>query len=300
MSVFMPGSALSSEQHPSTQFLSPPKRSANRIHHQVFTLSPPDEVVLAQDAWQQKQDRSPNPTALQTSAANKSPYSSPRESSDGSEPTFQATRSSIGGSTDRDSRSSLDTDCSESRFNEDYARHDIELGPLLPSTELEVGYDLRELQTPLPIAIIVLILATCVVSISTELAVDAIPAMVDSWHISHVFLGFIVLPVVGNAAEHVTAAKLAMKNKMVLAKNVAVESSTQVVLLIAPAIVLIGWARNRSMTLHFDPFEIGCVISAAIVLGAVICYGSTGWKQGTMLWSIYGAFAVASLFYRGR
>lgn len=153
--------------------------------------------------------------------------------------------------------------------------------------------------SPLPVAIVVLLLAAGIASVTTELAVDAIPALVDSWNISHVFLGFIVLPFVGNAAEHVIAAKMASKNRMVLAKNVAIESATQVVLFITPLIVLLGWVRNRKMSLQFDHFEVGCILGTGLVVSVAICRGDSGWRQGLVLHAIYLVFAVGAVFYRG-
>ena len=154
-------------------------------------------------------------------------------------------------------------------------------------------------QTSFSAAIIVLLLTTAVASITTELAVGAIPALIDAWNISHVFLGFIVLPFVGNAAEHVTAAKMASRNRMVLAKNVAVESATQVVLFITPAIVILGWFRGRNMTLQFDHFEIGCILLTGLVVTFAICRGDSGWKQGLILHAIYLTVAAGAVFYRG-
>lgn len=154
-------------------------------------------------------------------------------------------------------------------------------------------------QRSLPVATFMLLITTGIASVTTELAVDAIPELVDSWNISHVFLGFIVLPFVGNAAEHVTAAKMALRNRMVLAKNVAVESATQVLLFITPAIVLLGWMRGRRMTLQFDHFEIGCILLTGLVVSVAICRGESGWKQGLILHAIYLSVAVGAVFYRG-
>jgi Ca2+/H+ antiporter len=230
-------------------------------------------------------------------AATSSPPSTPRYSSDGSEPTFQATRSSVGDSTDRDSRSSIDSACPALPFEEPYSPASTDDMDPLPTNGSSMN---QTSPTPLPIAVIVLLLATGIVSISTELAVDSIPHIVDSHHISHVFIGFIVLPVVGNAAEHVIAIKLALSNNMALAKSVAVESSTQVALLLAPLIVLLGWIRDRKMTLNFDLFELASVTVTSAIVTAVICYGQTGWKQACMLLSIYSLLAVASVMYRGQ
>ena len=144
---------------------------------------------------------------------------------------------------------------------------------------------------------IVLVVATSLVSISTERAVDAIPAIVDSWGVSQIFLGFIVLPVVGNAAEHIIAAKLAMNNKMVLAKKVAVESAAQIVLLIMPSMVLIGWMRHLDMSLQFDVFEIATIVMTYLVARILFCRGKGDWKQGVLLHCIFLIIAIGAAIY---
>ena len=134
-------------------------------------------------------------------------------------------------------------------------------------------------------------------SISTEHAVDAIPSMVESWGVSQIFLGFIVLPVVGNAAEHIIAAKLAMHNKMVLAKKVAVESSAQIVLFIMPMVVLIGWVRHLDMSLQFDIFEIASIVMTSVVASILVCRGKGDWRQGLLLHSIFLIVAFGAVLY---
>ena len=156
---------------------------------------------------------------------------------------------------------------------------------------------LQQSQAPLSVVIIVLILSTGIASVCTEFVVDAIPPLIDSWQVSQIFLGFIILPVVGNAAEHVTATKLAMHNKMALAKAVAIESSTQVILLITPCIVLLGWMRGRDMSLQFDIFEITSIIVTSLVASLLVTYGESDWKQGSLLLTIFMIIAVGAIIY---
>ena len=224
-----------------------------------------------------------------------SPPRSPSSISSRSE-TISATRSSIDESVTHESRSSYDSDFADTPLRLQDNDKPLELGEVLHS---ETTHFIKKHNTPVPVAIFVLLLATGFVSVSTELAVDAIPAIVESWRISELFLGFIVLPIVGNAAEHVAATKLAIRNKMVLAKSVAIESSTQVVLFITPAIVLLGWFRERDMSLQFDFFEIACIATTALIVSVVVCYGRGDYKQGGLLLTIYFIFAFASVFYRG-
>lgn len=147
------------------------------------------------------------------------------------------------------------------------------------------------------VSMIVLVLAAILASICSEFAVGAIPDIVESSKISQIFIGFIVLPVVGNAAEHVTAAKLAMHDKFVLAKSVAIESSTQVVLLITPAMILLGWAKNRELSLQFDIYEIAAVVIASVVASFVVSCGKGDWKQGVLLYTVFVLIAIGAVFY---
>ena len=152
-------------------------------------------------------------------------------------------------------------------------------------------------RTPLSVAIVVLVVAAGLASICTELVVGAIPSLIESWDLSELFLGLIVLPVVGNAAEHVTATKLALRNKMPLAKNVAIESSTYIILLVTPAIVLLGWLRGKHMSLHFEVFEVASVVLASVVASCFVVLGKSGWQQGAVLLSTFFLIAVGSLIY---
>ena len=100
-----------------------------------------------------------------------------------------------------------------------------------------------------------LIVSTVLVAICAEFLVDSIDGMVQGSGMSETFVGLILLPIVGNAAEHVTAVTVAIKDKMDLAIGVAVGSSMQIALLLTPLMVLIGWIIGAEMTLYFNTFE---------------------------------------------
>ena len=104
-------------------------------------------------------------------------------------------------------------------------------------------------------AAVALVLVTVLVAICAEYLVDSIDSIVETAHISKTFIGLILLPIVGNAAEHVTACVVAYKNKMDLAIGVAIGSSMQIALLVTPFLVILGWIMGRDMTLHFETFE---------------------------------------------
>jgi Ca2+:H+ antiporter len=98
----------------------------------------------------------------------------------------------------------------------------------------------------------VLIGTTILVAICADYLVNSIDALVDRAGLSRNFIGLILIPIVGNAAEHVTAVVVAIKNKMDLAMGVAIGSSIQIALFVTPFLVVLGWIMNRPMTLQFE------------------------------------------------
>ena len=102
---------------------------------------------------------------------------------------------------------------------------------------------------------VALVIITVLVAVCAEYLVDSIDSIVETAHISRTFIGLILLPIVGNAAEHVTACVVAYKNKMDLAIGVAIGSSMQIALLVTPSLVILGWIIGQPMTLHFETFE---------------------------------------------
>jgi Ca2+:H+ antiporter len=99
---------------------------------------------------------------------------------------------------------------------------------------------------------LVLVVTTVIISMCADYMVDSIDDIVASGHISKTFIGLILIPIVGNAAEHVTACVVAVKDKMDLAMGVAIGSSIQIALLVTPSLVMLGWAIGQPMTLHFE------------------------------------------------
>ncbi len=99
---------------------------------------------------------------------------------------------------------------------------------------------------------LVLVVTTLIISVCADHMVESIDALVATGKISKTFIGLILIPIVGNAAEHVTACVVAIKGKMDLAMGVAIGSSIQIALLVTPALVMLGWAIGQPMTLHFE------------------------------------------------
>lgn len=146
-------------------------------------------------------------------------------------------------------------------------------------------------------AIMILLISTGLVAFCAELLVEAIPDMVANTSVSPTFIGLIVLPIVGNAAEHVTAVAMAMKNKMDLAIGIAVGSSIQIALFITPVVVLLGWILDKDMSLYFNLFETVSLFVTAFVINFLILDGRSNYLEGSLLIAAYVIIAVAAYFY---
>jgi Ca2+:H+ antiporter len=141
----------------------------------------------------------------------------------------------------------------------------------------------------------VLVLATAGVAVVAEMLVGSVEAAAHELGMSRVFVGVIVVAIVGNAAEHSTAVLAAMKNKMDLAVNIAVGSGIQIALFVAPVLVFASMAmgHERPMDLHFTPMEIVAVTIAILALAQVAQDGETHWLEGIMLLAVYAILALA-------
>lgn len=126
-----------------------------------------------------------------------------------------------------------------------------------------------EILTPVAAGIALVAITICV-AVCAEYLVGSIDSIVETTHISKTFIGLILLPIVGNAAEHVTAVVVAMKNKMDLAIGVAIGSSMQIALLVTPFLVILGWIIGQPMTLRFETFETVVFFLSVIITNYLI------------------------------
>lgn len=136
-------------------------------------------------------------------------------------------------------------------------------------------------------AIILLCISTGFVAVCAEFLVDAIPGMIDSTPVSQAFIGLIILPIVSNAAEHVTAVTVAARNKMDLAIGVSVGSSIQIALFVTPLVVILGWMMDRDMTLYFNLFETVSLFVTAFVVNFLVLDGRSNFLEGVLLLAAY-------------
>lgn len=146
-------------------------------------------------------------------------------------------------------------------------------------------------------SLIILLLTTGLVSISADYLVSSIDSLVESSGLSKTFIGLILIPFVGNAAEHVTAVVVALKNKMDLAVGVAIGSSLQIALFVTPFLVLIGWVSDIPMSLFFSNYETAVMFTAVLITNYLILDGESNWLEGVMLLSTYLIIAISFYYY---
>ncbi|EGG05435.1 uncharacterized protein MELLADRAFT_56421 [Melampsora larici-populina 98AG31] len=138
-----------------------------------------------------------------------------------------------------------------------------------------------------------LVLVTVITAFCAEYLVDSIDEFATSAGIPKAFIGLILLPIVGNAAEHATSVWMAMKGKMELAIGVAVGSSIQIAVGVIPIMVIIGWITGKPLTLYFENFETICLVFSVLLTTLLIQDGKSNYMEGAMLVSLYVIIALA-------
>jgi Ca2+:H+ antiporter len=143
----------------------------------------------------------------------------------------------------------------------------------------------------------VLLVAAIGIGVVAEVLVSATEETVRVLGLSEFFVGLILIPIIGNAAENSSAIVMAMRNRMDLALNIAIGSSIQVALLIAPLLVLLGMAFHQPMDLAFTTMEVASIALAVLVTSSVIRDAETNWLEGALLVLAYAVLAVAFFFF---
>jgi Ca2+:H+ antiporter len=146
-------------------------------------------------------------------------------------------------------------------------------------------------------AVATLVLATVLVAWLSEILVGATEETIASLGVSELFLGVIVIPLVGNAAEHGAAVMMAAKNKMDLAFSIAVGSSTQIALFVAPLMVFVSLLFGNDMNLAFTAFEVAAVALSVGVVTVIALDGESNWLEGAQLLAVYLILGAAFYFF---
>ncbi len=142
-------------------------------------------------------------------------------------------------------------------------------------------------------SIAVLAAATVGVVILSEILVGAVEAVVENLGLSEFFLGIILIPIVGNVAEHLVAVQVALRNQMELSVGIAVSSSVQVALFVAPLLVFVSLWMGNPLTLIFNPFELVALGAGILVAALVSADGESNWLEGTALLAVYLILGLA-------
>jgi Ca2+:H+ antiporter len=143
----------------------------------------------------------------------------------------------------------------------------------------------------------VLLVCTLLVALESELLVDSLEVATSKLGLTALFTGVILVPIVGNAAEHATAVTVAMKDKMDLSLSVAVGSSMQIALFVAPVLVIAGWFMGQPMDLDFNPFELVAVAVSVLIANSISSDGKSNWLEGTLLLAAYTVLGFAFYFH---
>ena len=146
-------------------------------------------------------------------------------------------------------------------------------------------------------SIILLVVATVLVSWMAEILVHSVEDAAKDFGLPHLFIGVILLPLFGNAAEHFTAVTVAGKDKMDLSFAISMGSSTQIAVFIAPLMVIIAWALGVPLTFEFGTLETVSAFLAVLIVNSIAADGKSNWLEGAMLLSSYGVLAAAFLFH---
>ena len=143
---------------------------------------------------------------------------------------------------------------------------------------------------------VLLLVATLAVAYVSEAFVGAIEPLTEEVGLSELFVGVIIVPVVGNIAEHIVGVQIAYKNQMDFSMGISLGSSIQVALLVTPILVFLGPLLGHPLRLIFTPLELGALAAAVIVTGFIALDGESNWLEGAMLVGVYLISALAFFF----
>lgn len=130
----------------------------------------------------------------------------------------------------------------------------------------------------------------------SEILVGAVEPLIEAQGLSALFVGVIIVPIIGNAAEHLVAVEMALKNRMELALGIAIGSSLQIAVFVAPLLVFIALLLGQQLTLVFNQFELAALLAAVIITALISLDGESNWLEGAQLLIVYIILAIAFFF----
>ncbi|MBE7467902.1 MAG: calcium/proton exchanger [Anaerolineae bacterium] len=164
------------------------------------------------------------------------------------------------------------------------------------SDELVESHEHHQPEWSLRTAVIVLVAATVGIAYLSEVLVGAVEPVVEELGVTEFFLGIILIPLVGNVAEHVVAIQMALKNKMELSLAISLGSSLQVALFVAPLLVFISLALGNPLTLTFNVFELIALFAASLIAALIALDGESNWLEGVQLLGVYLIIGIGFFF----
>ncbi len=153
--------------------------------------------------------------------------------------------------------------------------------------------------TPMRNALVMLAVSTIGIVIMSELLVGTVEPVAHEMGLSQFFIGIIIIPIIGNVAEHVVAVQVAVKNRMDLSLGISLGSSLQVALFVAPVLVFISLLFSDKLLLVFNPYELLGLATASIVAAMVSQDGESNWLEGAELLAVYIILALAFFLLPG-
>jgi len=171
--------------------------------------------------------------------------------------------------------------------------------------DLEAHHDAHkdEVEEPsmsVAMCVALLVAVTVLVAVTAEFLVDSISGVTDEHpQLRKEWVGLILLPIAGNAAEHATAVTVAVKDKLTLSIGVAVGSSIQIALFVIPLMVVLAWILGKPLLMLFDPFESVTLFLAVLTVNYCVQDGKSNWLEGMILMCLYVIIGVCFWFYPG-
>lgn len=134
------------------------------------------------------------------------------------------------------------------------------------------------------------------IALMSELLVASVEAVTDTLGLTPFFVGIIIVPIIGNVAEHLVSVQAAMQDKMDLSLSIALGSSLQIALFVTPVLVFVSLLLNSPLTLQFNQLELIALTAASMISALVSLDGESNWLEGAMLLAVYGILSLAFFF----
>jgi Ca2+:H+ antiporter len=170
---------------------------------------------------------------------------------------------------------------------------DRESGTVAPGDEIAH----HQPKWSLPVSAGVLAVSTIAIVFLSEFLVGAVEPVVHEWGISEFFIGVILVPIVGNVAEHLVGVQMAIKNKMNLSLSISLGSSMQIALFVAPLLVFLSlFVGPEPMNLYFNGFEVVALGLSVLIAALISLDGESHWLEGAQLLAVYAVLGIAFFF----